>query len=118
MVAVLIDAYVDLVFEHSGAEDILLFREDMARTSPALGLVMDWCAGRAELVLEAVPVPIADYGSLDVADFMVSLYNDHSVQRLMLGRLDGKRRDAMDVFGEALEVLSPNAPRLVAPVRR
>ena len=74
----------------------------------ALGLVLDLCAQRVDgprLALEAVAVPIADYGGLSVADFMVSLYNDHSVQRLMIGAPDGARQPALEILVEAVEAL-------------
>ncbi|MDB5614187.1 MAG: hypothetical protein JWQ22_1840 [Devosia sp.] len=89
LVAALVDAYVDRLFAANGeAEDILDFRAEVAVRSPALGHIMALCSGRARLVTEAVAVPIADYGTLAVEDFMVSLYNDHSVQRLRLNGLD------------------------------
>jgi hypothetical protein len=61
---------------------------------------MALCSGRVRLVTEAVAVPIADYGALAVEDFMVSLYNDHSVQRL---RLNGS--DMMKTLAEAIAAL-------------
>lgn len=104
LVAMLIDAYVDRLFADQGqVEDVLDFRRDTAAASPALGLIMQVAAqASARLVTEAVPVPIADYAALAVEDFMVSLYNDHSVQRVLIVTTDGVRRDAHEVLAEAM----------------
>jgi hypothetical protein len=108
-VAALVDAYVDRMFAaRPDAEDVLAFRAELAAGSPALGLIMALCAGSTDLavVIEAVEVPLAEYGALGVEDFMVSLYNDHSVQRLRLALPDGGRRDLLDVLGEAVSTLN------------
>jgi hypothetical protein len=111
LVAALIDAYVDRVFAATpGAEDILSFREAAAAGWPALGRVMALCSQRTvQLVTEAVAVPIADYGALAVEDFMVSLYNDHMVQRLRLVSAEGGRHDMMETLREAIEALDEMA---------
>ena len=108
LVAMLVDAYVDRLFAaRPDAEDILVFRDDTAAGSPALGLIMALCAQRGVwLVTEAVAVPIADYGALGVEDFMVSLYNDHSVQRLRLVTADGRRHDMLATLREAIAALA------------
>ena len=106
--AALVDAYVDRLFASDAeAEDILDFRAALRKRSPALGLVMALCAqdGSVQLVTEAVAVPVEDYGALGVEDFMVSLYNDHSVQRLRLALPDGDRCDMLDVLAEAIGAL-------------
>lgn len=108
LVAMLIDAYVDRMFAAlPEAGDILEYRAKVAATSPALRLVMALCSRRhgVDLVTEAVQVPIADYGKLSEADFMVSLYNDHSVQRVRIVGADGERRDMHEVLREAMEAL-------------
>ena len=108
LVAALVDAYVDRLFAaDQTANDILDYRAEVAARSPALAQVMGLCAGRdgARLVTEAVPVPLGDYGALGVEDFMVSLYNDHSVQRLLLTLPDGGRRNMLEVLGEAIAAL-------------
>lgn len=106
LVAALIDAYVDRLFAADpDAEDILAFRSRIAGRSPSLGAIMALCSGRARLVTEAVAVPLADYGALAVEDFMVSLYNDHSVQRLQLELPDGTRQLAAVFLAEALATL-------------
>lgn len=109
LVAALIDAYVDRQFAAlPEPDDILEFRAGLAVRSPALALVFALCAGREggpRPVLEAVAVPIADYGTLSVEDFMVSLYNNHSVQRLRLVLPDGTRLDMLATLGEAIAAL-------------
>ena len=106
LVAGLIDAYVDRLFAADGAaDDILEFRADVALRSPALGQIMALCAGRAQLVIEAVTVPLDDYGALAVEDFMVSLYNDHSVQRLRLIAADGHPQDLLETLEAAVAAL-------------
>ena len=108
LVAALIDAYVDRLFAADGtSDDIIAFRAGMAADSPALADVMALCSQHAgvTLAIEAVAVPLADYGALSVEEFMVSLYNDHSVQRLRLVRVDGTRRDMLEVFAEAIALL-------------
>lgn len=104
--ALLIDAYADRLFAaDSDADDILVFRAALADRSPALAQVFDLCAGRLRLVTEAVEVPIADYPKLGIEDFMVSIYNDHTVQRVLLASPDGGRQLAHPVLGEAIAFL-------------
>lgn len=108
LVAVLIDAYVDRLFAADPQkDDILAFRATMAAQSEALALVMDLCrhTGEWQLSVQTVPVPLADYGALEVEDFMVSLYNDHSVQRLRLVSPAGHNRDAGEVLCAAVDAL-------------
>lgn len=106
LVALLIDAYADRLFAAQAEfDDILAFRAGLAAGSPALRLVFDLAAGRARLVTEAVEVPVADYGTLSVQDFMVSLYNDHSVQRVLLVGANGSRHDVHAVLAEAVGVV-------------
>jgi hypothetical protein len=106
LVARLIDAYVDRMFAAQAEPgDILEFRAGLAARNSALRMVFDLCAQRINgprLVIEAVQVPIRDYGTLSVEDFMVSLYNDHSVQRLRLVLPDGTRTDMLETLGEAM----------------
>ncbi len=107
LAAHLLDAYADRLFSARAepAADVLEFRAGLARAHPALASIFDLVAGRAELVTEAVEVPIADYGKLGVEDFMVSLDNDHTVQRLRIVGPDGRRQDVHDVLGAAVEAL-------------
>ena len=108
LVVALVDAYVDRLFaENPDVDDILIHRAEIAARSSALSQVMALCAGHAgfAVVTETVAVPLADYGTLEVEDFMVSLYNDHSVQRLLLALPDGGRRDMLEVLDEAIAAL-------------
>ena len=50
-------------------------------------------------------MPLAEYGQLRVEDFMVSLYNGHTVQRVRLVLADGTRVLAHPVVGEAIGFL-------------
>ena len=103
LAVMLADAYADWMFAAQDVDDdILAFRAGLATGSPALGLVFDVAAGRSRLVTEAVPVPTAEYGTLTVQDFMVSLYNQHSVQRVLVVDASGLRWDAHTVLVEAV----------------
>ncbi len=107
LVAALVDAYVDRLFVAlPDPGDILTFREAMAARSPELARIMALGGqGDVYLVTEAVAVPIAEYGALPVEDFMVSLYNDHTVQRLLIVTADGRRHDLIDTLGQAIAAL-------------
>jgi len=108
LVATLVDAFVDHQFAaDAGAEDILDYRSARAAASPALALIMDLCAQRGvRLVTETVAVPISAYDRLGIEDFMVSLYNDHSVQRLRLVLPDGGRTDMLVTLERAMAALA------------
>ena len=113
LVAVLLDKYPDRLFDARRntaldrvlhAEDVLAFRTRLGALLPALGLVFALCAlapGGPRLVTKAVAVPLPDYPALPLADFMVSLYNQNSVQRVLLVGA-GDDRLAHAVLGEAL----------------
>lgn len=104
--ALLIDAYADRLFAaEPDADDILVFRAGLAAGSPALQQVFDLCAGRLHLVTEAVTVPLADYPKLGIEDFMVSLYNDHTVQRVLIASPDGGRLPVHPVLAEVIAAL-------------
>lgn len=109
LVAMLADSYVDRLFAaQRGEDDILRYREGLAAQSPALALVMALCSrqtGAPTLVTESVTVPIEAYRGLGIEDFMVSLYNDHSVQRVRIALADGRRRLAHEVLDEAVDFL-------------
>jgi hypothetical protein len=109
LVAMLLDGFVDRLFAATPeAGDILQFRDAVAEGSAALGPVMALAAQRDgfRMVTAAVAVPIVDYGRLPVEDFMVSLYNEHSVQRLRIVQPDGSRRDALALLGEAMDAIA------------
>lgn len=107
LTVMLADAYADRLFgEQDGTDDILEFRAGLAAQSEALRLVFALVRGEARLVTEAVEVPISEYGTLRIEDFMVSLYNDHTVQRVRIVLADGARLPAHEVVGEAVGFLS------------
>ena len=114
LVVVLLDNFADRVFETFrfaapnkvyAAEDLPAFRAALAERSPALGLIFELGAIRsdgARLVTRSVEVPIAEYHKLSVEDFMVSLYNKNTVQRVMIASPDAPDRLALEVIGEAV----------------
>lgn len=107
LVVMLADAYADRLFAaQTAVDDILVFRAGLAAGSPALALVFDVAAGRARLVTEAVEVSLADYGKLSVEDFMVSLYNQHTVQRVLVAGADGARHDVHAILADAIAALA------------
>lgn len=122
LVAMLIDHLPDRVFAANrttapekvfGAEDLPAYRAILRQQSPALATIFDLCAMRPEgptLKLVAVEVPIAEYGKLSVEDFMVSLYNQNTVQRVVVASADGGQRLAHEVLGEALAWWKSNPP--------
>ena len=113
LVAALLDAYADRLFAAAPeADDILVFRAELVAAVPALGQVFELCAqriGGPRLAVEAMSVPTSNLGALPVEDFMVSLYNDHTVQRVFLAWPGGARRLAHDVLAEAMNALRPRS---------
>ena len=108
LAALLIDAHVDRLFAAGGrGDDILDYRDRLAREAPAVGLVLTLCSQQhtTQLIIEAVGVPLAEYGRLSTADFMVSLYNGQSVQRLLLVDPAGQRHDVHAALQAALAAL-------------
>ena len=115
LVATLIDHLPDRVFEAYresapekvfNAEDLPAYRAILRQNSPALATIFDLCARRSEgptLKVVAVEVPIAEYHNLSVEDFMVSLYNQNSVQRVVVAWGDGRQTLAHEVLGEAID---------------
>lgn len=114
LVGMLIDVYADRLFAgQSDEDDVLVFRAELAATSISLGIIFGLAAQRPEgprLVLEPVAVPIPQFGSLSVEDFMVSLYNDHTVQRVLIVMPDGERWDTHEVFRAAIRALKAEKP--------
>lgn len=117
LAAVLIDDLAERAFRAlhaagdprlAGAADLPAFRSRLAAEAPALGLVFSLCGMGPEaprLVTHAVEVPLADYPRLTTADFMVSLYNGHTVQRvLFIG--PGGETDAHAALAEAIAGLA------------
>lgn len=107
LAACLVDAFVDRLFAARAepAGDILRFRAGLAAAHPPLGDIIDLVAGRAELVLAALEVPLAEYAGLSVEDFMVSLYNQHTVQRLRIVTRAGGQDDMHMVLAAAVVAL-------------
>ncbi|MET3900212.1 hypothetical protein ABIB57_004175 [Devosia sp. UYZn731] len=114
LVAVLLDHFADRVFAQFrdapervfGAPDVLAWRAELAARSAAVGLVGELASGRhdgAMLRVDAITVPIADYPALAVEDYMVSLYNQNSVQRVLIVRRDGSTVLAHEVLASALD---------------
>lgn len=114
LVAMLIDAYADRLFAaQDDVDDILVFREMLAVQSPALGHILALASHRPNgprLITEAVEVPLDEYVKLSVEDFMVSLYNGQTVQRVRLVLPDGSRLAIHEVLAEAIEAMRAFAP--------
>ena len=114
LVVVLLDQFADRVFAaHRAqgpekvlfAEDVLAYRAALADRSPALAAIFSLCALKPEgpvLQVVAIEVPIADYPQLPVEDYMVSLYNKNTVQRVVIALPDGRQTLAHGVLAEAL----------------
>ena len=115
LVATLLDQFADRVFAAHRAEaperiyfadDLLAFRAALSDRSAALATIFSLCSLRpASPVLQVttVEVPIADYAQLPVEDYMVSLYNQNTVQRLMIVSSDGPQLPAREVLDEAVK---------------
>jgi hypothetical protein len=102
LLALLIDEAID-----AGADDPLAARA-AAASNPALALVMELCAMREDgprLVLETVAITAEDAASVREADYMVSLYNAGTVQRVRIAWPDGRREDALSVLRQAVAAL-------------
>ncbi|OJX48051.1 hypothetical protein [Devosia sp. 66-22] len=92
----------------AGADDPLARRAELAAAHPALATVMDLAAMREtgpRLVLEPVAVDAAEAAVLREADYMVSLYNGATVQRLRIAWADARRADALDLLRRAAAAL-------------
>jgi hypothetical protein len=118
LVMTLIDKFADRVFldrreqhpdrvvEIAGRrlEDGIAWRDFLWEQSPALRAIFDVCAipPLATLETRAVEVPIPEYPRLSTADFMVSLYNRNTVQRVLLVFPDGETQLAREAIGGAM----------------
>jgi hypothetical protein len=85
---VLIDGLLDKISE-SGAvgDDLPEARRAIAAKWPSLAVIMDLAGVERDgpsLVVMEQEVPLKRYQDLAVEDFMVSLYNNHCVQRLVV----------------------------------
>jgi hypothetical protein len=122
LVACLIDNFADRAFEALRddpekvfhAPDVLAYRQALRDRSPELGLIFDLCATppRARLELKAVKVPFAEYGKLRTEDFMVSIYNGNTVQRVVLVGADGGEWLALRALQQAIIGLTGRVRRL------
>lgn len=113
----LIDAYVDRLYaaDTIRAEDVLAFRAQQSAANPLLALLLAIAQanpGAPEMLIQTSPVYVADYPHLSEAEFMVTLYNDSTVPRLLIRRGDANF-DAHAVLRDALEALRA----LMPPVR-
>jgi hypothetical protein len=87
-----------------GAQDALAFRRALRRRCPELGLIADLCGmstNAPRLVAKAIPIAADALAALPTEDFMVSLYNEGNVPRVMLVARDGER-PAHEVLARAL----------------
>ena len=92
----------------AGADDPLARRAEVAAAHPALATVMDLAAMHdtgPRFVLEPVAVDAAEAAVLREADYMVSLYNGATVQRLRIAWADARRADALDLLRQAAPAL-------------
>jgi hypothetical protein len=104
----LLDAYVDRLYaaDTSRAEDILTFRTGLSHTSPSLALLLavaEQKPGAPQLHLETAPLSPSDYSHLSEAEFMVSLYNDATMPKLLIIAPDNASFDAHSVLQDAFE---------------
>jgi hypothetical protein len=100
LLVLLVDAAID-----EGVDDPLAQRA--AITDPALKTVMELAAMRESpaLVLEPVAISPEDAKTLSEADYMVSLYNAGTVQRVRIAWADGRREEALPVLRQAVAAL-------------
>lgn len=104
----LLDAFADRMAVAGEHDDVLAFRAGLAENSPALTQVFGLASHRDDgprLQVQAVAVPVGEMGRLPVEDFMVSLYNNHSVQRLMVVASGMAPVLAHEVLAEAVAAL-------------
>jgi hypothetical protein len=113
-VVMLADGLVDELFDIQAAcDDVLEFRQALAAQHASMALVMDLAAHRRDgptLELSEQQVPLAQYGDLSIEDFMVSLYNNHSVQRLMVVGAGAAPIAVEQLLDDALEQLASLLP--------
>ena len=113
LVAALLARFTDRVFERYrpdapdrvfSAADGPAYRDRLRAASPALATIFALCTVPPGAALEVAPVevPIADYGRLSVEDFMVSLYNGNTVQRVVITRPGEGQPLVHPVLGEAI----------------
>lgn len=104
LLALLVDAQID----RRATGDPLAYRASLAYGSPALAIVMELAAMRETspvLALEPVTITAEEAKSVREADYMVSLYNGATVQRVRVAWADGRREDALTILREAVAAL-------------
>ncbi|GGA64117.1 hypothetical protein GCM10011490_13480 [Pseudoclavibacter endophyticus] len=109
LLAMLVDAEVD----RRATGDLLAHRRVVAAKEPALATAMEVAAMREHgprLATETVPADGADPQALSEADYMVSLYNAGTVQRMRIVWPDGARADAVETLRHAVAALERHAP--------
>lgn len=87
------------------AEDLPAYRALLRSRSRALADIFDLCALKPDgpvLKVVAIAVPISDYPSLSVQDFMVSLYNGNTVQGVVVAWPDGAQTLVHEVLAEGI----------------
>jgi len=125
LVTALLNNLPDRVFEAErsrisaldGAEDLPAYRALLRSRSAALGTISDVANQQANgprLELTQVSVPLEAVGTLAVEDFMVSLYNDHKVQRVVIATAEGTHALAHEVFAEAIAWWTSELERIQA----
>ena len=107
---VLIDGLLEKILE-SGAvgDDLLEARRAITAKWPSLAVIMDLAAVERDgpsLVVMEQEVRLEQYQQLAVEDFMVSLYNNHRVQRLVVTRGGVAPISLEQLLDKALEELS------------
>jgi len=112
LAALLVDAAIDKLFSASAEEDVLVYRAALRTRMPALAPILDLASmTRTTLVVEPVEVAVSDYPGLGVEDFMVSLYNDRTVQRVLIAGSDGTRSDVQSALAAAIQALEAEVAR-------
>lgn len=89
-----------------GAANIASWRARLRSASPALALLADSCAARPDgphLRLATVPVPEEAIRTMPIEDFMVSVYNQSTVERVVVATPGGEVTPARDILEAAAE---------------
>jgi hypothetical protein len=104
LVAVLVDDLVERIASRQ-AGDRLAWLAAWRRQSPQLAVLHELCALRQSgprLELSTVAVPIEHYPALALEDFMVSLYNGHTVQQVSVIWADSRKEQVHPLLADAV----------------
>lgn len=110
MLAVLLaDDFVERCFSEggTGAEDVLAWRDALAARSSALRVIFALAAMEVDgvrLVIDPVAVGSDERAALNTPDYMVSVYNQGTVMRVLVV-LGDERHDVHAVLAEAVAAL-------------